>query len=300
MKRSKLLIAALLSSVILSLGATSCSDDEDQSLSSIQDILNSDPNFSILRTAVNYIGLDLSSFSGNYTVFAPDNQAFLASGITENDIVALPVATVTDIINYHVVNGSISSSGIPISDAIPTLQGQKIFASRNSNGIFVNGVPVIGADIPASNGYIHVISSILLPPTETIAQILQNSPDFSVMNAAVTRGNMAGTFSGPGKYTLFVPDNTAFGSINETVINSYPAATVTSIVRSHATPTNIFLSDFMQGATTNSLQTGVSLLFTSAPESVKINGSAADPAYISSSDIIATNGVIHVIDRILE
>lgn len=300
MKKFRLFSAIILPLFLLSISNISCTDEEDNNLLSINDIINSDPNFSILRAAVNRAGLGFTLSSGNYTVFAPDNTAFQASGINETEINNLPLAVLDDILNYHIANGRIPSGNIPISDIIPSIQGNNIYASRNGNGIFVNGVPVIATDIAATNGYIHVISSIMIAPTETISQIIQNTPDYSVMNAAINRANLGGTFGGAGKYTLFLPDNEAFGTINETVINSYPSATVASIVRSHALPTNVFLSDFMQGATTNSLQTGVSLLFTSSPESVKINGSASDPAYINTSDIIATNGVIHVVDRVLE
>ena len=290
----------------LLLTTTSCDkDDPAPAPQTITDIVVNDPNFSLLKQAVTKAGLAQALSTGSLTVFAPDNAAFAASGITSATIDALPAADVANLLNYHVVNAKVLSTGVPASDTVKTLLGTNLYASKNANGVFVNGIKVKTADVNAANGVIHVISSVMTPPTQTIAQLASGNPDLSLLLAAVVRAGLAGAVSAPGKYTVFAPTNAAFnaaGFSNAAAINAAPVNVVASIVKAHVLPTNVFASDLINGSTATTLESGVTLTIGTTPPSVKKTGSANPVSNIiapSGVNITATNGVVHLIDRVI-
>ncbi len=270
----------------------------------IKDIVVEDPNFSILKAAVVKAELATALSEGSLTVFAPDNAAFEASGINEAAINSLSVDVVKNILLYHVVGAQVLSSKVPATDTVNTLLSTNIYASRNINGVFVNGVAVKAADVLAANGVIHVISKVLIPPTKTIAAIVSENPDLSLLLAAVVRANLAGAVSGEGKYTVFAPTNEAFiaaGFPDEAAINAAPVNTVAAIVKAHLFRTNVFSSDLIANTVVPTLQNGKSLVVGLTPPSVKIQDSdkPASNIILTGANIIATNGVIHKIDRVI-
>ena len=277
---------------------TGCKDDDPPAAQdpTITDIVVSDPNFSILEAAVTKAGLGAALAGGSLTVFAPDNAAFQAAGITEAVINTLPVSTIDSILKYHVLGMPVASGSVPASDTVKSLLGTNIYASRNGNGVFVNGIKVKTADVAARNGVIHVIESVLIPPTQTIAQIAAGNPAFSTLVAAVQKAGLLAALSGGGKYTVFAPTNDAFTAAGITDLNAIPDATVEAVVKYHVITTNVFASDLTNNATPASLQGG-NLLITLPPPAVKVDGSANPASGIVTADIVATNGVIHVIDR---
>ena len=298
---------SLLLSGFLLLSTTSCKKDDPvpAPTPTITDIVVSDANFSILKQAVTKAGLATALSTGTLTVFAPDNTAFAAAGITSATIDALTATEVADILKYHVVNAKVPSTGVPASDTVNTLLGKNIYASKNANGVFVNGIKVKTADVSASNGVIHVISSVLLPPTKTIAQLATDEPNLSLLLTAVVRANLAGAVSAAGKYTVFAPTNSAFiaaGFPDAAAINAAPVDAVAAIVKAHIIPTNVFASDLIQGQTAATLQAGKSLTIGTNPPSVKISNSTNPASNIlapSGVNITATNGVVHLVDRVI-
>ena len=300
----KTFLVVALGGVLLT--TTSCKkDDPAPAPQTITDIVVNDPNFSLLKQAVTKAGLAQALSTGSLTVFAPDNAAFAASGITSATIDALPAADVANLLKYHVVNAKVLSTGVPASDTVKTLLGTNLYASKNANGVFVNGIKVKTADVNAANGVIHVISSVMTPPTQTIAQLASGSPDLSLLLAAVVRAGLAGAVSAPGKYTVFAPTNAAFiaaGFPDAATINAAPANVVASIVKAHVLSTNVFASDLINGSTATTLESGVTLTIGTTPPSVKKTGSANPVSNIiapSGVNITATNGVVHLIDRVI-
>ncbi len=271
----------------------------------IKDIVVLDPNFSILKAAVVRAGLADAVATGSLTVFAPDNAAFAASGIDEAAVNSFTIQELTNILLYHVVGAKVPSSGVPVSDTVKTLLGKNLYASKNTNGVFMNGIAVKAADVQAANGVIHVVSKVLIPPTKTIAEIVSADSDLSLLFAAVVRAGLAGVVSGSGKFTVFAPTNAAFiaaGFPDAAAIDTASVDAVASIVKAHVFGTNVFASDLSEGAKVETLETGKSLVFGTTPPSVKIDGSANPASNIILSDvnITATNGVIHKIDKVLQ
>ena len=300
----KTFLVVALGGILLT--TSSCKkDDPAPAPQTITDIVVNDANFSLLKQAVTKAGLAQALSTGSLTVFAPDNAAFAAAGITSATIDALPVADVANLLKYHVVNAKVLSTGVPASDTVATLLGTNLYASKNANGVFVNGIKVKTADVNAANGVIHVISSVLTPPTQTIAQLASGNSNLSLLLAAVVRAGLAGAVSAPGKYTVFAPTNAAFiaaGFPDAATINAAPANVVASIVKAHVLPTNVFASDLINGATAATLESGVTLTIGTTPPSVKKTGSVNPVSNIiapTGVNITATNGVVHLIDRVI-
>jgi len=272
---------------------------------SIAEIVSSNPDFSLLKQAVLRAGLANALSTGSLTVFAPNNAAFQNAGINSAAIESLGLDTLVDILKYHVIGSKNMSTDLQSSQAVASLQGANLYVSKNNNGVFVNGIKVNAADINASNGVIHVIEKVILDiPTKSIAEIVSGNPDFSTLLAAVAKAGLASVFSGSGNYTVFAPTNDAFAAAGLTpeVINdpSLPVAAVVAILKAHVIGTNVFASDLIQGATAPTLQTGVTLTIGTTPPSIKIVGGVNTVASnITEANIIATNGVIHVIDKVL-
>ena len=285
---------------------TSCKDDKPVTQpQTINDIVNSNADFTILKAAVSKAGLNAALSTGTLTVFAPDDAAFAASGVTLATINSLSAADLANILTYHVVAANVTAANVPASDTVKSLQGKNLYASKNANGVFVNGSRVKTADIAASNGTIHVISSMLTPPTQTIAQIATATPELSLLLTAVDKANLATAVSSAGKYTVFAPTNAAFaaaGFPDAASINAAPDATIAAVVSAHVLGTNVFASDLINAATVNTIAPGVTLTVGTSPASVKITGSASAVSNIivpSGVNIIATNGVVHLIDRVM-
>lgn len=299
------LLNASASVLVLATLFTSCKKDEPAptpALKNIVEIVVADPNFSLLKQAVVKSGLSSTLSSGTLTVFAPDNSAFQAAGIDSADIASLTDIEIADILKYHVLGVKVEAAGVPASDTVKTLSGLNVFASSNGNGVFVNGIKVKAANIQASNGVIHVISDVLLPPSESIASLVSDDDNFDLLLAAVVRAGLASTFSGNGKYTVFAPTDAAFEAASltaDSIANISPNA-LASVLLSHVIGTNVFASDLTEGATAPTLQQGVSLAIALSPvPSVKISGSSRNASNITEANIVTTNGVIHVIDRVL-
>jgi len=282
---------------------SSCSDDGSDSVPApspnIAQIIAQDANFSTLLAAVEKAGLvDALGNTQDITVFAPDNASFAASGITPDVINSLTADEIEAILAYHVIAQRVGSSAVPVSDAVPTLNGEVIFASRNANGVFVNGVKVKRADLQGSNGIIHVIERVLLPPTENIAEIVSRDPSFSFLLKALQRTNLTDVFTQAGKYTVFAPTDAAFqaGGIDD--VDAVPLDVLEAVLKYHVLGTNVFASDLVNGATKATLQGGT-VTVNASPANVKISSSANAPSAITVPNIVATNGVIHVIDKVM-
>ena len=162
----------------------------------------------------------------------------------------------------------------------------------------MNGIKVKQADISASNGVIHVIEKVLIPPTRTIAQIAAADTSFSFLVAAVTRVGLLNAISGPGKFTVFAPTNAAFRAAGITDINAVPLATLDTVIQYHVLATNVFASDLINNTTAQTLQGG-NIRITTPPAGVKIDGSTQPVSNITTANITATNGVIHVLSRVM-
>jgi uncharacterized surface protein with fasciclin (FAS1) repeats len=266
-------------------------------------------NLTLLYSAVQKAGLAATlSGTGPFTVFAPTDSAFTASGITSSVISSLSAGALDTILLYHTIPSKILSADVPAGPnaKVVTASGDSVFVTNNSNGVFVNGIQVTQANILASNGVIHEIGRVLLPPTGNIVQVASSDTIFSFLVAAVVKAstgstNVAAILSGGGIFTVFAPTNNAFraaGFPTIDAINSADANTLTNILTYHVLSGRVFSSDLTQGAqpvTVNGEKVTISL---SGGATVKGNTNTT-ASNIIATNIMATNGVVHVIDQVL-
>ena len=284
-------------------------DDNENTLKTITQVVVDEPNFSILEQAVVRAGLDGTlSTTANLTVFAPDNEAFTASGISESDINTIPVETLAAILKNHVLGMEVPSANVPAGPnaEITALGGEEIYVTKNASGVFVNGINVKTADVDASNGVIHVVSKVILPPSGTIVEMAAANPDLTYLVAAVSRANASGTnisdaLSAAGPLTVFAPTNQAFIDAGFATIGDIEAADpyiLKNILLYHVIGARVFSSDLTESSDPETAGGGSLDISLSGGATVK-GTSNSTAASITNTDFVADNGVIHLIDQVL-
>ncbi len=294
----------------------------------IVEIAVSNANFTSLVAAVLKTGLAdaLSNPAANLTVFAPTNGAFKqlpAPFNTADNISTISDAGQVDFLRnlllYHVLG--VEVFGNDVSQGRSSATSIKPRGSSNDNTIYLsktfglirlNGQSdVIWPNINASNGVIHAINKVLLFPTSNIAQIAIADPNFSALVAALVKTNLAGVFAGEGDFSVFAPTNAAFAKLPApfntaaNISNISDPATIdalANILKYHVIGSRYFTWDLgilakpttLANASNNKLTTILGY------NTGWIKG-GANPYYtpIKPADILATNGVIHVISQVL-
>lgn len=300
--------------VSLTLAWTACSNDDGPAptpqvdeTASIVDIATTNSSFTTLAAAL--VKADLVSAlegDGPFTVFAPTNEAFddLLANLGYSSLDDLSAETLTPILLYHVVGGKVLSSDLS-AGFVPTLNtagpgNNSVLLQVDLNaGVQLNvSSNVTTADIDASNGLIHVIDKVLLPPT--VVDIAINGPEFSTLVEAVVKADLATTLAGAGPFTVFAPTNAAFEALFTALgvsgIADLTADQLTPILLYHVVGGNVRSTDLSNGAvaTLNGAEITVDLT-----NGVAIDGISSDPSNVLLADVQGSNGVVHVIDAVL-
>ena len=304
MKNFKFLffITLLLSTVTL----VACDDDDDKmpTSSTIVDVAKSNADFSILVQALGITGLDaaLDNGAASLTVFAPTNQAFAALlaelGVSSlNDV---PKATLSNILLYHVLDGSNMAASIN-TGYYSTLakgpsDGSKLSFYVDMTTTMINSrAKITATDIAADNGVIHVIDKVLLPLS--IVDIAVNNPTFSILVAALAKANLVETLKGAGPFTVFAPTDAAFTALFSELgvsgIADLSAEDLTPILLSHVVSGNITSGQLSNGEVQTLNPDKKVLIGTSG--GVTIDGDIK----VVLADVQGTNGVVHVIDKVI-
>ncbi len=290
----------------------------------IPEVASANSSFSTLVAAVQAAGLidDLSA-RGPFTVFAPTNGAFGTLlnelGVTANDLFA-DTDLLTEVLLYHVVAGEVRAAdilGASLPLTVTTLGGAELVVNVAGGRVSLNNgrATVEIADIDASNGVIHVIDNVLLPPTTTagdapavastgtIVDVLAGNPNFSTLVAAVTAAGLADELSARGSFTVFAPTNGAFatllGNLGVTADQLLAdRALLTSVLLYHVLPGEYRAADILAANLPLTLETlnGADVVINFNGQRVTINGSTAS---VEIPNVVASNGVIHIIDNVL-
>jgi uncharacterized surface protein with fasciclin (FAS1) repeats len=147
-------------------GTDDMGGEESMEPGTIVDVAAGTEDFSTLVAAVTAAGLvETLSGDGPFTVFAPTDAAFAAlpEGVLDKLLLEENKDTLVKILTYHVVAGEVTSDQIAAGD-VATVEGQTVAVTTNDGGVQVNGANVVAADVDASNGVIHVIDAVILPP----------------------------------------------------------------------------------------------------------------------------------------
>jgi uncharacterized surface protein with fasciclin (FAS1) repeats len=276
-------------------------------------VVIADANFSLLKNALTKADL-VATFqgAGTFTVFAPTDDAFKAVGVTQAFIDANTKETLAAVLKYHVLGAKVASTDVATADntEVTTLNG-KAFVTKNAGGVSINGAKVTKADVAASNGVIHVIDRLILPPSTDVVAYLQGIPNFSLLVAAVVKADLVTTLKATGPYTVFAPTNAAIEALpapfnSLASINALTAAqiaTLKNILLYHVVGARAFSQNLKAGAVPTAL-TGKSVTV-DLTSGVKITGAVAGNTVsvvtspVTSFNVVTTNGVIHTIDKVL-
>jgi transforming growth factor-beta-induced protein len=257
------------------------------------------PTFFTLFVALKKTDLFTTVVRNKLTVFAPTDAAFASLGIYPWNVGRVP--DLDKILLYHVVDGKVFSRDLS-EGFVPTLNGAAVEVSFN-NGIFINESEVIRADLRALNGVIHVIDRVLLPPTNSIVDIVVGTDRFSILRDALIKADLVGAFTDDVNYTVFAPNNDAFidllGELGFASLDDIPVDILTNVLLYHVVDGRVFSSDLSDGLMVNALNGGtITFDLSGAPSIVDENGRVA-PLETSALNIQATNGVIHELNRVI-
>lgn len=272
-------------------------------------VAQGDARFSILTEAVNAAGLaDTLAGPGPLTVFAPTNDAFAALlaelGITKEALLANK-PLLTAVLTYHVLPAKVERAQVPLGLPITTVQGS-IFKvdAVGQNLVTTDGrnrtATITATDIQAGNGVVHVIDKVILPADKTIVQTAQALPQFSILVEAVVAAGLDGALSGSGPFTVFAPTNDAFAALLAELGISKDAlladkALLTKVLTYHVVPARVLKAQVPVGTPITSLQGETFTI----DATLAITDQRGRKAGIVATDVLASNGVIHVIDKVI-
>jgi uncharacterized surface protein with fasciclin (FAS1) repeats len=183
MKRSRPL-NLILSIGLLMIVTASCRKEQypaTTSLQTLQQTIGQDTTLSLFQLALARTGLDtIFRTGGPYTIFAPENSAFLAAGLNANAINAYDPQQLSNIISYHLIPGRLGSATIIgfASDSAVSLNRQfEPIITLNYYGLFIDGISVIQGNIGLADGILHKTARVAFPPTGTLLQVLDSLPN---------------------------------------------------------------------------------------------------------------------------
>jgi len=293
---------AILMLALLSFAACDDDDDNQPALVSITETAVADGRFTILVSALQRTGLDaVLDGPGDFTVFAPTDDAFAASGI---DLAAVSDDDLADLLRYHVLAASVASTGIGEGDTFTNTLGThgpggsslSMLINRNGTTIKVNDdATVVVADVVATNGIIHAVDQVLSP--QTIVDFTVKSVGTVELESALIAADLVDDLSGTDPLTVFAPVNSAFDAIRTTV-DGLSAEQLVDVLTYHVVSGNVRSTDLSAGMVPT----------LNATNSIDIQGGGGIVFFIQNgdvrtdfiiTDIQGTNGVIHLIDAVL-
>jgi uncharacterized surface protein with fasciclin (FAS1) repeats len=264
-----------------------------------------DGRFTTLVTAVQAAGLvDTLKGEGPFTVFAPTDDAFakLPAGTVEELLKPENKQKLTDILLYHVVSGKVMAADVTKLTSATTVFGKDVTIKVDMGNVYINDAKVIITDIETSNGVIHVIDTVLLPPAEeakqTIVDIAVADGRFTTLVAALKAAGLVETLSGEGPFTVFAPTDDAFAKLPagtvENLLKPENLEQLKNILLYHVVSGKVMAADVV-GLTSATTVLGQDITITVKDGKVYLN----DTVQVIITDIEASNGVIHVIDAVL-
>ena len=280
----------------------------------ITDRILEDDQFSLLRSAVVYAGVGDALKAGNLTLFAPNDAAFQASGISSvAGILAIPKEQLRSLVLYHLLYGRASASAIPsgLNSVQMANQGTAFINKSSDASIYINNARLTQTDIAVANGYIHVLDRLLSPATGNLLTTIQNNSNLTFLSAALKRistGNPAvlnalNTTSVNNAVSVFAPSDAAFRADRTynslTAIETANIQTLTNTLLYHVV-SGVLFSNQLQSGNLNTLLSGNRVTVTTANNQISVKGNKnATAAIIKQADLPTANGVIHIIDQVL-
>ncbi|MCB0490466.1 MAG: fasciclin domain-containing protein [Cyclobacteriaceae bacterium] len=297
-----------------------CSDDDEPApTKTIYELVSEDTNLSILKSQLDVGGFDATlNAAGTYTLFAPSNAAMntLLQTLGLTDFSSISPGVVASVLSYHVLASQKLSGDLTAGD-FATNQGESLTIAVTSTGEkkiesgATTDANITTADLKATNGVIHVVDAVLVPPTigaliiqtlGTVAQPVLLSSSFTTLSAAIQKADagkpaeqtIVGALVGLDDVTIFAPVNDVFAAASITVA-TYSAAEWDAIIRGHIVPASLATLSNGDVTTVNGKTITVA---TGTPNTVKGAGNST-PVAIVAAGVPANNGVLYPIGGVL-
>lgn len=256
-------------------------------------------DFTTLVAAVQAAGLvDTLSGPGPFTLFAPTDAAFAALPAGTVEALLADIPTLRYVLLHHVVAGAEVRAAQVQTGPVMMASGAPESLTVDDDGVLVKDARVIEADWMGSNGVIHVVDKVILPPADptgqTLVQNLVAQGNFQTLVAAVQAADLVDTLNGTGPFTLFAPTDAAFAKL--------PAGTVEALLADIPTLRNILLYHVVAGAQVLSSQVtaGPVTMANGDQATLSTNGGVQiNEAHVTGADWRSSNGVIHIIDSVI-
>ncbi len=294
---------------------TACNNDDDKhvqpvEVSTIVDIAASSDDFETLTSALQATGLDatLSDHNGEFTVFAPTDDAFELLGEDTINALLQDPDTLSEILTYHVLDSEVGSAAAigAAGTTVMTVNGASIGLSLSGDSLLVNTATVTTTDIMADNGIIHVIDAVLMPPKESeqptmnIVETAVEAGSFTTLAAALQATNLIAALSDETQmYTVFAPTDAAFAMLGQQTIDTLLANpdVLKEILLQHVIGVEVdaVTAYSLNGQQAETLSGNmIDIMIDSSTDTLKFGG-----ATITMTDIKTTNGIIHVLDAVV-
>ncbi len=270
---------------------------------SIVEIATGDEQFSTLVTALTRVGLvSVLEGDGPFTVFAPTNDAFTASGV---DLDALSDAELTDVLLYHVLGAEVNANDIAegqtyastASTSGPDGTQLSLLIEKTGAAVKLNdAVNVTTANVEATNGIIHIVDNVILP-LDVVGHAIANS-NFTSLVTSLGAADLVTTLQGDGPFTVMAPLNTAFTNA-ATTIATLNADQVKQVLLYHVASGNVQSGALTNGQEIPSLNDGVKYTVNIDGDTVTLTDANGDVSTVVLTDVQGTNGVIHVLDAVI-
>ncbi len=270
----------------------------------VYDFIAASPNHESLTAAIDAAGLaETLSGPGTFTVFAPDDTAFDAAlaelGVTLGELAA-DVPALTDILLYHVVDGTVLSTDLANGmTPTPLNAANTIKVTVGGAGVFVNQAQVTGPDNSESNGVVHVTDGVILA-TETVVDVALSTGVHTSLFAAVIAAELLPALTNPfAELTVFAPTDDAFtAALAELGVSLGDLAAdipaLQDILLYHVVDGTVLSTDLTNGMTPATLNPANTVKVTVGGSGVFVN-----QAEVTGADNTTGNGVVHVTDGVI-
>ncbi|MCB0819426.1 MAG: fasciclin domain-containing protein, partial [Bacteroidetes bacterium] len=267
----------------------------------IAEIIAENEDLSTLETALaaTPFGTTLNS-PGTYTFFAPTNEAFDALPAGMLDMWLANEGIISQVLRYHTLGFSVTTASFSNGLTLNTLSGETVTFTVNAQGVFVNDALITVANLQASNGMVHIINAVLIPNVPepvlpTIADIVIESSVHQRLETLLTQAGLLTALNGSGTFTLFAPLDEAFEAlapgVYDLLLSDIP--TLTNLLNHHVAGQEYMSTDLFDGQTIMTLNNDE--ITVTIDGSIYVNG-----ARIVVSDIEASNGIVHVLDAVMD
>jgi len=235
------------------------------------------------------------------TLFAPTDAAFEAAaaayGTDIDGLLALPY--LTDILLYHVTGGAVMSTDLSDGQVV-TMLNEGTATVTIDMGVFINNAQVTGPDNTADNGVVHILDAVIQPAppvATTIWDIVEGSPVHTYLEAALLQEGLNGALSDTTDLTLFAPTDAALeataAALGTDIAGVLALPNLTDILLYHVTAGAVLSTDLSDGLTVSMLNDAEATI------TIDENGVFVNDAQVTTPDLTADNGVVHVIDGVL-